>query len=109
MLAVVSSVKSNWMLLVAEQQGAGLQVGWQGGQRVGYQQASFCDTKLGIKLVWSIGGATRRDRLDEGKRISLCGTYRPFLPPTEPWENRDHMVVRARVRVDKCRSEHGRS
>ena len=58
--AVVSSVKSNWMLLVAEQQGVRLQVDWQGGQQVGYQQASFCDTKIGVKLVWSIGGATRR-------------------------------------------------
>jgi len=26
--AVVSSVRSNWMLLEAEQQGVGLQVGW---------------------------------------------------------------------------------
>jgi len=29
----------------------------------------FCDTELGVKLLWSIGGATRRGRIDEGKRM----------------------------------------
>ena len=33
----------------------------------------FCDTELGVKLLWSIGGATRRGRIDEGKRMwELC-------------------------------------
>jgi len=33
-------------------------------------------------VCWSIGGATRRGRLDKGKQISLGGTTFP-PPPTE--------------------------
>ena len=47
------------------------------------QAEDDCWWELGVKLVWSIDGTTRRGRLDEGKRMrelgALC-TYPPFLP-----------------------------
>ena len=40
----------------------------------------------------SVGGATRRGRLLEGKRMQELGALRTELNPKKPWEKLDHIL-----------------
>jgi len=80
----MSWVANGWVKLVAGNMVWGCRLIGKVGSRwsASRQAGGFRDAELGFELVQSVGGATRRGRLDEGKRLgSLYSTHRTVGKP----------------------------